>query len=257
MGGAERAERKRRQQAAQTARAAPAAAAPAQEGGRSRTLVAAGAVLGLIVFVVIGGILLQNRGDAELPAAIPVVEPPTDYPVEVRDDVVVAGDGPVTIDVYEDFLCPICGDFEEAYGDELEQAAASGRATVRYHPVAILDGLSDPEGYSTLAAATAFCAADAGVFSTVHESLFATQPDEGGSAWTRAQLVSLGRELGAGEGFGRCVDGEGAQRVESATRQGMQEASGPNGFGTPAVLVNGQAADIGDGDWLENALSGR
>jgi len=251
VGGAERAERKRRQQAAQ---AAPAAA---PEGGRSRALVAGGAVVGLIALVVVGGILLQNRGDTGLPAAIPVVAPSADYPVEVRGGVVVAGDGPVTIDVYEDFLCPICGDFEAAYGDQLEQATADGRASVRYHPVAILEGGSDPEGYSTLAAATAFCAADAGIFPTVHESLFATQPDEGGSGWTRAQLVELGRELGAGEDFGRCIDGEGAQRVESATRQGRQEASGPDGFGTPAVLVDGETADIGDGDWLDDALAGR
>lgn len=252
MGGAERAERKRRQ----AARVDATTPATGEQGGRRKT-VAAGAVIGLLVLVVAGGLALQTWGEDELPAAVPAVTPTVDYPVQVRDDVVVAGDGPVTIDVYEDFLCPACAEFEEAYGEQLGQAAVNGRATVRYHPVAILDGESDPEGYSTRAAATAFCAADAGVFPAVHESLFATQPTEGEAGWTRAQLVALGRELGAGEGFEACIGGRGAERVESATRQGRQEAAGPQGFGTPTVLVEGETADLGDGDWLTHALAGR
>ena len=260
MGGAERAERRRRQQAAQAARVAqgstPTAGAPGS-AGRSKAGVARVAIGVLVVLVVGGGIWLQTRGNSgELPAAVPVVQPAADYPVQARGDVVVAGDpqAPVTIDVYEDFLCPICGAFEDEYGDRLTRAAASGAATVRYHPVAILDGLSDPSGYSTLAAATALCAADAGVFPAVHESLFATQPAEGGTGWTQGQLLQLGRDLGAGADFTRCLREDGAQRVVAATQQARLDVSGPQGLGTLTVLVNGEVADLGDRDWLDDAL---
>ena len=255
MGGAERAERRRRQQAARATRGSTAVTS--DSAGRSGAGVAWAAIGVLLVLVVGGGIWLQTRDDpGELPAAISVVPPAADYPVQARGDVVIAGDpdAPVTIDVYEDFLCPICGDFEDEYGDRLQQAAASGAATVRYHPVAILDGSSDPPGYSTLAAATALCAADAGIYPAVHESLFATQPEEDGTGWTQAQLLQLGRDLGAGDDFTRCLREDGAQRVAAATRQARLDVAGPRGLGTPTVLVNGEIADLGDRDWLDAAL---
>ena len=258
MGGAERAERRRRQQAAQTARVAQGSTAiTSGGGGRSKAGVAWVAIGVLLVLVVGGGIWLQTRDDSgELPAAIPVAAPAADYPVQALGDVVVAGDpdAPVTIDVYEDFLCPICADFEDQYGDRLQQAAASGAATVGYHPVAILDGRSNPPGYSTLAAATALCAADAGIFPAVHESLFATQPEADGTGWMQAQLLQLGRDLGAGDDFTRCLREDGAQRVAAATRQARLDVPGPQGLGTPTVLVNGEVADLGDTDWLDDAL---
>lgn len=256
MGGAERAERKRRQQAAQAGASTPVQRG-AGDGGRSRVVVAAVAVGTLLALVVGGGIWLQDYNDpGDLPAAIPVAQPATDYPVQVHGTVVVAGGphAPVTIDIYEDFLCPVCGDFEEEYGDRLDLAAATGEATIRYHPVAILNESTEPAGYSTLAAAAAFCAADRGIYPAVHESLFATQPEEGGAGWTREQLVQLGRTLGAGPDFGPCLQGDGAKRVARATQQARTDVSGPRGLATPTVLVNGDAADIGDPDWLDEVL---
>ncbi|MGH3979996.1 MAG: DsbA family protein [Pseudonocardiaceae bacterium] len=258
MGGAERAERKRKQ-AAEVARAATAVAA-ARDGGRSRVVVAGVAVVVLLAVVVGVGVWLQNRNAPEdLPAAVPIAQPAAEYPVAVSGEEIVAGDpgAPVTIDVYEDFLCPACGAFEETYGVALAQAVAQGRAVVRYHPVSILDEASEPEGYSTLAAGAAFCAAEAGIFPALHDSLFGAQPAEGGPAWTRPQLTQLGRDLGAGEDFARCVRQGNEQRIDSATRSASQRIAdlrGDGQFGTPTVLVDGELADIGDPQWLEDAL---
>jgi hypothetical protein len=33
------------------------------------------------------------------------------------------------------------------------------------------------------------------------------------------------------------------------------DVSGPQGLGTPTVLVNGEVADLGDRDWLDDALN--
>jgi protein-disulfide isomerase len=257
VGGAERAERRRRQQAAQAAQGSTPTAITPGSAGRRKVGVALVAVGVLLALVVGGGIWLQTRDDSgELPAAIPVAAPAADYPVQAQGDAIVAGKpgAAVTIDIYEDFHCPICGDFEGQYGDRLQQAAASGGATVRYHPVAILDRSSDPPGYSTLAAGTALCAADAGIYPVVHESLFATQPEEGGTGWTQAQLLQLGRDVGADDDFTRCLREDGPQRAAAATRQARLDVSGPQGLGTPTVFVNGEVADLGDSDWLDDAL---
>lgn len=257
MGGAERAERKRKQQAAQAAatQAGPAAAHQGRGGRRGTVGVV---VLVLLVLLVGGGFWLQQRG-ADLPPAIPVAAPGPAYPVAAHGDTVMIGKpaAPVTIDVYEDFLCSGCGQFEQLYGAQLEAAAAAGQARVAYHPVAILDEYSEPEGYSTLAAGSALCAADAGIFPRFHDSLYDTQPLGSGPAWSAAQLQQLGGALGAGPDFARCVATDHDERITRATEQARQMLSErrPDGrFGTPTVLVNGAIVDTSDPGWLDEAL---
>ncbi|MGQ0718112.1 MAG: DsbA family protein [Pseudonocardiales bacterium] len=256
MGGAERGEGKRKRQAAQ------AVTAVRKGGGPSRGTVVGVAIVVALAIVIGGGLWLQNLNKpADLPAAIPVAAAGPVYPVAVQGDVIVTGSpqAPVTIDVYEDFLCPGCAQFEQLYHQRLAQAAAEGTVRVVYHPVAILDDLSVPAGYSTLAAGATFCAAEAGVFPRFHDSLFAAQPTEGGPGWTSAQLQQLGRDLGAGDSFASCVQAGADRRVAASTEIARRFISGlrPDGqFGTPTVVVNGSLADIGDEDWLDQALSG-
>jgi protein-disulfide isomerase len=259
VGGAERGERKRKQQAAMAAEKTPTTAPP--RSGLSRGAVAGIAVAALIAVVVGIGIWLQvTNGPERLPAAIPAAAAGAVYPVSAQGGTVVAGKpgAPVTIDVYEDFMCPACAEFEKTYGDRLEKAAASGQARVVYHPIAILDVYSEPAGYSTLAAGGAFCAAEAGIFPRYHDSLYATQPSEGGPGWSTAQIQQLGRDLGADESFAGCLTKAGP-RVSAATGKASQYLSTlrPDGrIGTPTVVVNGVAADTGDENWLDQALAG-
>lgn len=255
MGGAERAERKRKRQGA------AAVAAARGGGGPSRTMIAAIAIVVALAVVIGAGVFLQSRNQpGPLPAAIPIAAAGPEYPVTVQGNTVVTGSpqAPVTIDIYEDFLCPGCAQFEQRYHQRLAQAAAEGKAKVVYHPVAILDQRSEPAGYSTLAAGATFCAADAGIFSRFHDSLFAAQPSEGGPSWTSAQLQQLGRDLGAGDAFARCVQAGAEQRVATATNSARQYISGlhPDGrFGTPTVVVNGTLIDIRDEAWLDKVLT--
>lgn len=257
MGGAERGERKRRQQAAL---AAEQTVTPPAGSGLSRRTVAGIAVAALIVVVVGIGIWLQvSNKPGPLPATIPVAPAGAAHPVTAQGDTVVAGrpGAPVTIDVYEDFMCPVCAQFEKTYGDRLDKAAAAGEARVVYHPIAILDVYSEPPGYSSLAAGGALCAAEAGVFPRYHDSLYQTQPTEGGPGWSAAQIQQLGRELGAGSSFARCLSGA-TPRATAATQKASQYLTTlrPDGrIGTPTVVVNGVAADTGDENWLDQALA--
>jgi protein-disulfide isomerase len=256
VGGAERGEAKRKRQAAQAVTAARGG------GGPSRRVVAGVAIIGVLAVVVGIGLWLQNRNKpADLPVAIPAATAGPEYRVAAQGDTIVAGSpqAPVTIEVFEDFLCPICGQFEKLYHQRLAQAASEGKAKVVYHPVAILNNLSTPPGYSTLAAGATFCAAEAGIFPRFHDSLFAAQPTEGGPGWTSVQLQQLGRDVGAGDGFARCVQAGNDRRVAGATEIARRYVSGlrPDGrFGTPSVVVNGKIVDTDDQGWLDQALSG-
>lgn len=257
VGGTQGAEDKRKREGAQAVTAARGGG-----GGGSRGVIAGVAIVVVLAIVVGIGLWLQHRNKpGELPVAIPVAPAGVGYPVATQGDAIITGSpqAPTTIDVYEDFLCPVCGQFEKLHHQRLAQAAADGKAKVVYHPVAILDDLSTPPGYSTLAAGAAFCAAQASVFPRFHDSLFAAQPPEGGNAWTSAQLQQLGRSLGAGDGFARCVQAGAKGRVDAATEKASRYISGlrpDHRFGTPSVVVNGALADINDEGWLDQALSG-
>lgn len=69
--------------------------------------------------------------------------------------------------------------------------------------------------------------------------------------------MALGHELGAGEEFAACVrqgthDGD----VTALTQRAIEHApSGERGFGTPTVTVDGQLVDLGNRDWLADALA--
>ena len=85
--------------------------------------------------------------------------------VESRQGVVVDVGKPgakATIDIYADFLCPICGEFQKQYGTQIEQQINAGTLQVNYHMVPLLNSRSNPPGYSLDSANAALAAANAG-----------------------------------------------------------------------------------------------
>ncbi|GAA0399948.1 hypothetical protein GCM10009530_59680 [Microbispora corallina] len=149
-------------------------------------------------------------------------------------DGIVVGAGPVTIDVFVDFLCPFCRRFEETAGPTLHAMVNGGLATVVYHPMAFLDELS-ADAYSSRASASSGCASDGGAFVEYAEALFANQPPEGGPGLTDDELAEIGRLVGLdGPAFGRCVHAH-AYLDWAAYVTAMAMERGVSG--TPTVLV--------------------
>ena len=251
MGGASRNEKKRKQEAANARlRAAGITPPSARSSDSRRTTFIAVAVLAVVALVV-GVVVLLTRGSGEPVAAT--------YASSADGGIVTAGSGPVVVDIYEDYLCPVCERLEERYGGELTTAANNGQITVRYHAVAILDSRTDPAGFSTRAANAALCSVPAGVFPGYYQALFDNQPAEGSAGLTDAQLVTFGTDLGATGDFAGCVTGAAnAGSVRAETQSALRDPAvlNPDGqFGTPTVLLNGARVDTSDTNWLQNALA--
>lgn len=178
------------------------------------------------------------------------------YTTAVQGSVVVAGKQAAnTVDVYEDFLCPICGRFEANFSGQLTQAINDGKVQVRYHPVAILNRATNPAGYSLRAANAGICAAEVGIFPAYHEKLFTEQPSEGSAGLTDQELIDKANQVGAPATFANCVSsGKYSKAVTAETLRAAKDTSlraeGSNGFGTPTVTVNGKRADLSDDNWL-------
>lgn len=259
MGGAERNARKRRQQHDSVGKAAAAS----RSGGGDRTKVIIGVLAVVIVLaaVIIGVIYTTNQKNATEDQQIPPVEVSNvDVPVSREGGAVLVGaDGAkVTLDVYEDFLCPACGVFEEDYGETVLDALRSGDVRVRYHMLPMLSEKSDPAGYSLDAANAALCAADAGEFLDFHASLFASQPKEGARGWSDEQLADLLAELDGSSEFSSCVtsgkyDEAAQQELADVNNKPYLEQTFPNGavgFGTPTFAVGERLVQPTGKDWL-------
>jgi protein-disulfide isomerase len=165
-----------------------------------------------------------------------------------------------SIDVYADFLCPICGEFEKQYKGQIEQAVNDGKLQVRYHMVPLLNTKSDPPGYSLDSANAALAAADAGKFVQFHDALFANQPEEGKRGYDKAQLIKLGQDVGITDPKFAATVNAGTyeqqlntafQQIESDPKLAQDFGGGQSGFGTPTVTSNGTIVSWQDPDWLK------
>jgi protein-disulfide isomerase len=164
------------------------------------------------------------------------------------------GAGTVRITLYVDYLCPGCGQFEQANGDYIKDLVDSGAATVDIHPVAILSNRSQGTKYSLRAANAAACVAEhsPNQFYAVNQALFAKQPDEGTPGLTDAELTdvvtgvqglqerSAVRSCIADQDYAKWVD-EQTTAVSEGTIPGSTLKEFP---GTPLVLVNGQRYEL-------------
>jgi protein-disulfide isomerase len=150
---------------------------------------------------------------------------------------VALGDGPVQIDVYEDFQCPVCKQFEQQSGATLDQLVANHKVKVIYHPVAYLNRFSSTQ-YSTRSSAASGCAAQNGKYREYARALFEQQPPEGSPGLTNDQLVSIGTQVGLDQsGFASCVRD---QTYKAWSDHVTAAASKANISGTPTVQVAGQ-----------------
>ncbi|MER7849491.1 thioredoxin domain-containing protein [Kitasatospora sp. NPDC096077] len=88
-------------------------------------------------------------------------------------------DAPHTMEVYEDFRCPVCKHFEAANGQTVKELTQDGQIKVEFHLAAFLDKNLGGKGSRT-ALAAAGAALNEGVdkFKAFHDVLYANQPDE-------------------------------------------------------------------------------
>ena len=151
------------------------------------------------------------------------------------------------LSLYEDFLCPACGNFERGFGPTISKLIDTGAVAADYHIVAILDSRGD--GYSSRAGNAAYCVADESkdAFRRFHAALFTKelQPAEGGGIYPDdSRLIELARQAGAAGGVPECINsGKYTEMV-----QGMAAATKVTG--TPTVRINGEDYQFSTSDAL-------
>lgn len=242
------------------------AAARRNSSNSNRTqLIIGGVAVVVIVAIVVLGLVLNKKNNAVQGAGYGSSTAST---AKVSGGVISVGNKNPTksIDVYEDFLCPICGEFESQYGQQIAQFADQGKLQVNIHMVNILDNGSASKDYSSRAAAALLAVATEagnkpGLVLKFHSALYdpANQPKEGGTTdLTNAQLAALAEKAGATASVGASITSGkylAQAKANATTFEGqMQKATGT--VGTPTVLNDGKPVSINDVNWLSNIVNG-
>jgi len=216
----------------------------ARERRRRRTLWTSAIAACVLVLAGLVGLSVYNSQRPEGDFAVP--------PGATADrSGIVVGSGPVTVEIYLDYLCPACRNFEEQSGATIARYLTEERITVVYHPVAILDRYSTNR-YSSRSAAGAGCAAEAGRLTEYTEALYADQPAEGGPGHSDERLVEIAVGAGLpGDDFGQCLR---ENRYGDWVRYVTEEMARRGVRGTPTVFVNGQMLGNPSNDELVAAI---
>jgi protein-disulfide isomerase len=186
------------------------------------------AILGAVAVAIlaVGIAIFANRPEQNATAPLPegVAEPAGGVMIGEES-------APVTVDLWIDFQCPFCRDFEAASGPTLQQLAADGDAVLVYHPLSFL-------GEESERAANAFgCAADQGRAGEYLTVMFENQPPERTGGFTTEDLIALGAEAGvSGSDLETCVrDGT----YEDWVANVAASQSDADITATPTVFVGG------------------
>lgn len=235
-------------------RARAAAAFEAEERARRKRAFLLQGGVGLAVVVVVVGIVVGvlALGGNDGPTSVSSDKTPS---AVNADGAITVGDpdAKVTVQVVEDFQCPVCKAFEEAAGPQLAEWEAGSDVKVEYRGIAFLDRMSSTE-YSSRALNASACVMEDGadVWKKFHDALYANQPAEGGDGLTDDQLVDYATQAGADTDRVRsCVeDGTYRDWAEATTNKSSEDGI----TGTPTVFVNGTKLESNDPAELTKAV---
>lgn len=212
-------------------------------------------IVGLLVIsvVVLLGLLVRlilssgESGTIEVPDDVATMEVPSIagedasliyFEGELQQ--MVPEDTPV-VEVFSDFLCPYCGQFENLNGSFLQEKSERGEIALVLHPISILDRFTPKTQFSTRTASAAFEVAehDPDKFIDFYSKLFAVQPAENDvprnvTEWVSKQATEIGVSATVVDSFAEARFGP---YVLHETQVIM---SGGIVQGTPTIAINGE-----------------
>ena len=203
------------------------------------------AVVVAVVLVIAVGITVVVR-QAQHDKAVAAAQAPSGTPRNVGAGFGLAtgpattsgGKQRVVVDMYEDFQCPICKQFEATYGAQLKSWQQAGIVQLVYYPVAFLDRASTTN-YSTRALQAAASVQDSSPssFQAFHDLLYTNQPAERSAGLPDSRLEDLAAQAGANRAD--VASALTSQRFKAWTVQAT-DAFSKRYTGTPTVLVDGK-----------------
>lgn len=206
----------------------------------SRTMTVGGVVLGILVVAIVAVVQLGGH------AAGTLSDPAIAYPASLlHDNELGSASAPVTLDVYDDFQCPICAQHSlNVEPSVVSKYVASGKLRIIHHDLALLGGKpTDPNNESRIAASGAVCAVAQGRYWDYAHWVYGNQTVENGGEFTRDRLASIAKAAGLDPiAFRACLDESATtSQVDAATQKAIDMSINT----TPTFYMGGQLVTSG------------
>ena len=146
-------------------------------------------VIGMIVLVLAVGVGVSfSSNKAKTNAATPSsVEKSEGYGITFNKGLT----GVPKLDIWEDFQCPVCRNFESVNNKQINDWITSKKIVAVFHPLSFIGAES---AYLANAAA---CSADENKFLQMHTALYANQAaSENSGKWNAITLIAAGVNIG-------------------------------------------------------------
>jgi protein-disulfide isomerase len=198
------------------------------------------AIVGGIGVVVLAALILLQPGQGAAPTT-GLTTPTTPTPVALAAERTLGkADAPVTLEVWSDFQCPVCGQFARTVEPALVGTYVTpGTLRIVHHDAAFQGAKSSsPYDESVEAAAGARCAADQGAYWPFHDWVFANQAGENNGAFAAARLTSIASAAGLDVTTWKACVATGTEQAAARSETAQALAAGVNA--TPTMRLNGQ-----------------
>lgn len=201
-------------------------------------------VIGMIAMVLVVGVAVSfTSNKAKENAATPSsVEKSEGYGIVFNKGL----SGVPKIDIWEDFQCPVCRDFEAVNNKQIREWIDTKKVVAVFHPLSFIGAES---AYMANAAA---CSADESKFLAYHEALYVNQASaENSGKWDATTLIGLGANMGiTSKNFAECVSSAKYQDwVTNVANDGQSKKIDS----TPTVLINGKEIERTQANYFDAA----
>ena len=245
-----------REQRRDAARAQAAQMRAAQEARERRTRNLLFGALALVILLAVAlGIVIWQIGERDSNRSLlDEFEGATPANVTSQGGVLVGASGVAgeatagapELNIYIDFMCPICGEFERTNADDLEALRSSGDINVSYHIISILDRYSTGDSAFSSRSANAAATVANGApeyYVPFLEAMFEAQPEENTAGLTNEEMTQIAIDAGVpadvANSFSELTY---LEWVTEATRQAMKDGVS----GTPSIYFDGKKLGSAD-----------
>lgn len=188
----------------------------------------------LVVAIAVGLIIWSNRSSTTPIASLDLPD------AWINGTSLGDPDATVTVQAWEDFLCPHCQDWTSSIEPNLiNDYVKSGKIRFEFRPFP-LKGFEPGSRWGALASE---CAAEQNAFWPYHDRLFEAARQQGQAALTFERLIEYGGEVGLdSQALTQCLTN---QATLPAVEASMEQAKALGLTGTPYIVVNGTPSKNG------------
>ena len=201
-------------------------------------------IVGVLVGVLIVAVVAFNQLGGRATGTL--TDPEVEFAAAIQDGSTLgSADAPVTLEVWEDFQCPVCArhslDVEPAIVDRY---VMTNQVRIVHHDMSFIGGfppgskaVDDPSNESTIAAMGAYCASRQDLYWSFAHWTYANQQGENQGAFDREGITRIAVAAGVDEAaFDACMD---TPEPMAAVVESTQQAADLTVDSTPTFRING------------------